>query len=514
MDLDDDTLGLVADAAYMAPYGGGLLATCRRARAVGMAALSRAAFSSRNMESAVLSRVTLTATGGLSTPRTGSGEPRIGCPSEHRLERTLALLRQSRGLKKVYLRDRKQGFTLSDEAREQWLAAWRAVGTVLGHSCPALTTMSVSGIATAVLGGLLGDAIAGRPATDLKGQRLSTGVVLGGGASGAARALRRLVIELDRWEILTLAPGRGDALLPSLKELNVDAHSEAVMTVDDAAAIVTMFPGLTRLSICSNTLAGVGRVLSAAASLTDLCVYLWSPYTDGVKASEVAALLHGRAWERLDMCSATPTHDEDLGSGWSLDVVAAIRGVAAFPRVLGLGQSGLTAPATWALLAHPTASERLRELVMPHNLQLHAITVPLGRLPRLVKLDLTVSVYVANVASLSTCLWEKLPALRELHMCVRDRWTLSPSMREEALRRVLHSLLSAPFAPVLESLSLNQRQDTAKNTVTVDWVVALLEGLPALRTLTVSAWMVYAPDLSAVVARRFPRLTLTVPWPE
>jgi len=510
MDLDDDTLGLVADAAYMAPYGGGLLATCRRARAVGMAALSCAAFSSRNMESAVLSRVTLTATGGSSTPRTGSGEPRIGCPSEHRLERTLALLRQSRGLKKVYLRDRKQGCMLSDEAREQWLAAWRAVGTVLGHSCPALTTMSVSGMATAALGGLPGDAIAGRPATDLKGQRLSTGVVLGGGASGAARALRRLFIELDRWEILTLAPGRGDALLPSLKELNVQAHSKAVMTVDDAAAIVTMFPGLTRLSINSNTLAGVGRVLNAAASLTDLCVYLWSPYTDGVKASEVAALLHGRAWERLVMCSATLTHDEDLGSGWSLDVVAAIRGVAAFPRVLDLYLSGLTAPATWALLAHPTASERLRELVMPDNLHLRAITVPLGRLPRLVKLHMTVRVYAVNVASLSTCLWEKLPALRELHMCFRLPWTMSLRMRQQALRRVLRSLLSAPFAPVLESLSLKQGHDTADHADAFDWVVALLEALPALRTLTVSALMVHAPDLSAVVARRFPRLTLIV----
>jgi len=175
MDLDDDTLGLVAGAASMAPYGGGLLATCRRARAVDMAALSRAVLSSCDTRSAGLSHFTLKAAGGSSTRRVWWRAPYSDCPSEHRLVRTLAFLRQPRGLKVVDLRDYKEGCMLSDEDGEKWLAAWGAVGTGLGHSRPALTNLSVSGMAMAALGGLLGDAVAGRPATDLKRRRLNTG---------------------------------------------------------------------------------------------------------------------------------------------------------------------------------------------------------------------------------------------------------------------------------------------------------------------------------------------------
>eukprot|EP00168_Porphyra_purpurea_P003596 TRINITY_DN14199_c0_g1_i1.p1 TRINITY_DN14199_c0_g1~~TRINITY_DN14199_c0_g1_i1.p1 ORF type:complete len:330 (-),score=66.10 TRINITY_DN14199_c0_g1_i1:848-1837(-) len=328
--------------------------------------------------------------------------------------RTLAFLRQLRGLKVVDMLEINEVLAPERRTLDEWLAAWRTVGATLGAYCSALTTMKAHGSSMAAFRGLLADPATGQPATDPKRRRQNTSLVQDGAAGGAARALRQLRLEPDLWGSGKLALSLGGPPLPSLKELKVVVRENAILSVDDAAAIATSFPGLARLALFANTQAGVGRALRAAAKLTDLSVSLESSYGHGVGTAEVAALLRGRTWERLTVGSYylfNVNKDVGLENKRSLDVVAALRGVAAFPHALDLSKSFLQATDFRALLTHPTAPEWLRELVLPDRAELDAITVPLGHLPQLSKLHLTLRVVKIDDASPPPSLWKGLPSL-------------------------------------------------------------------------------------------------------
>lgn len=390
LDLDDDMLGLIARLSWLGDPAGGLLGTCRRARAVGTAALHAAGFIWGERGCVPF------------MPRNGDPlpplRPAVWEPVVTRF------LHRAIGLHDVSLLDRQSRLPFADRA-----AVWGRLGEVIRAHPLRRMTVQGAGFAAVVARGA-----AAHPLKELA-------IAFWSDEETAALCVAALSVVRHSLVVLEVFPSGNQPFLslllaagrmPRLRRANL--LSPMVWDAASAAALATTCPLLESLQLKGGALPGVGHAWSWAHGwLPHLSSLAWEHCLDGeaalVWARELGLVLEGRSLQSLCLTDvSTASMDGRVGVG------EALLRAAALPAALRLARARLPTPDVVHLLADPRVAADVETLELP-SLSLPPSWLPRkGPWPRLRSLSLMLELCDAPDETLAPSAWAGLPALTHL----------------------------------------------------------------------------------------------------
>jgi len=498
LDLPDDLLGLLAQRLYDGNAHAGLLATCRRTRDVGCAALTTAVIRWCAM------------CGTLDRNVVGSFPPAAVRPDgahpaalSARLSSVRAFLRRAPHLRTLHLSDTGRcggayGGSPCDRFPAVREVTWRTVGDTLVGRPLARVTGPIPAVASVVRAArlpVLRELVLLFSALPTDGMS-----VVGPMLRAVGPTLQKLVLRNpDRtgntwvsddafpWEVtpVQLTACFGGVALPALT-LNID---RAHVDMPAAEALAAACPQLTELSMAARLDVGVGDVWrlerGRLPALRRLQLQVRDDRDHGIHTcgAEVRRFFAGRTLDTL--CFGGFLLSAAEVSPWLTD---AILGAAALPRCLAIHDMELDVADYEALWADPRWAARLEYVSPPDLPPGTAVFMTLGSLPRLTSLTLTLDTDAFDGAEPPGSPWDGLPGLVLLTVGVaghsahlfqpRDPSPAAEARLAAAADWFFATLVDPPCRPTLRSLRLVGRfvPDVA--------AFGRLRAYPALRALT------------------------------
>lgn len=443
LDLDDDTLGLVAALVWDGSSSGGLLGTCRRARAVGAAALSLADLR----------------WGQASLHKSSGGIPTVAqpVPAAAWEAAVLRFLRRATMLREVHLSGGPSGAPTDNQT-----AVWGRIGKAFrGHP---LQSMVLDGAALA--------AVVARGATVPPLRRLS---VLGGSSSAcdeSAAAIRAALTLLGpSLEVLNLighgltpCPGLLVAAggMPRLRQLAMTGFG-FVWDSQSAAALATACPLLDCLKLVGGVKPGVGGswmvCLGHLPHLKDLDWNHLPSKGEGtdVWMRELLLVLAGHRLNSLRLSS---------GNGRKADhkvpLAHCFQGAATLPTSLLLPLMPLTTADARDLMVDNRVARDVEDLELPALWLPPSWVAGIGPFPRLHSLSVILELRDVDPETLMPAPWAGLPALEALTVQLLwdgdVQWGTSAEMLQEpappSVWWLLASVATSPCRATLGTLHM------------------------------------------------------------
>lgn len=480
LDLDDDSLRLIAARCWEGGSAAGLIGACRRTRRAGLAALTRlrltwcAACEPRRQSDETCEAVATAA---------GPHPPSLAT----RLPSLLSFLSRASGIRQVRLHDgrprwmRRLPCHAPCATRER---VWREVGEAL-RGIP-LAFLSVRGEAAAALIGLGSPGCAAvrslqlERLADLDADHRLLGTLL----RAMAPSLECLVTCVVGWPFERFVRGMADAQqLPALQKMSLGTKFGTwrwpPLGHAEAATFAAVCPNLRTLQVSLSFGCGFGRAWAATRGyLTHLRVlhlYAGNERTADMGV-ELAHVLAGRRLDELTLCAPFDS------SGGVLD---AILGCERLPAALGFPRLCMTPSQCLRLCRDNRAAEDLVSLSLPAMDRPETFLPGLGSLPWMLSLQLTFFVSDVDVGLLRPGTWVVPPRLRHLSVDL-GHVTIGGSTPPSVLPLVAwlaRCIAEAPCVATLHELTLHAPAPPEQPLYDA---LSLLAGASSLRVLDLS----------------------------